>query len=381
MRILTVAADLPVPPVGGARTRNHHLLRALAGAHDVVVAAFDFGGAYSRNGFPADIRAVPWDEPAAMRDADEDGWRRLGAAEAEPYGVVYYESPAMEAAIARAIDEGVDAAVLTESPMARFAPLLGKVPWVLDLHDVQARKVGRGGDPGEAERWRRFETAAAAAAARTVCVSDTEARAAGLLGAGRVEVVPNGVDTAYFTPCATPGDEDRVVFTGSLHTTENVAAAQWLVHEVWPRLRERRPGIRLDLVGRTPAGEVLALAGASVAVHADVPDVRPYLQRAAVAVAPIRSGGGTRLKILEAAACGRAVVTTTAGVEGLDLRGGRDLVVADDAAAFAEAVAALCADSERRAELGRAARRAALRYDWGRIGRRWRALVEEVARR
>src|SRR5882724_4744917 len=92
VRILTVTADLPFPPVGGARTRNHHLLRALAEEHDVVVAAFDFGGERGDAAFPVDVRPVAWKEPAAMRDADEDGWRRLGADEADPYSVAYYES-------------------------------------------------------------------------------------------------------------------------------------------------------------------------------------------------------------------------------------------------------------------------------------------------
>jgi len=371
MRVLTIAPDVPFPPVGGARTRNHHLLRALAAHHDVTVVAFDWGGAVEPPPRGVELVRVPWEMPASDAGADE------------PVAVAWYASEAMERAVAEACAPGVDVVVMTETATARFRDRVpAGVLRVLDLHDVHARKAAAAGaEPAEVERLRRFESAAAADCALTICVSDTEADAArALLGAQRVEVVPNGVDTTFFTPGLDAGDDDRVVFTGSLHTPSNVEAITWFVREVLPLVRARRPGVVVDVVGAGPTPEVLALDGDGVRVHGPVPDVRDHLRRAAVAVVPIRHGGGTRLKLLEAAATTRAVVTTSVGMEGLDVVPGRDVVLADAPDAFADAVVALCADPARRAALGEAARRAALPYDWAQLGTVYREALERVVR-
>src|SRR5262249_19343747 len=156
-----------------------------------------------------------------------------------------------------------------------------------------------------------------------------------------IEVVPNGVDTASFHPSAThePEVARRLVFTGTYAYRPNVDAVLSFARECWPRIRACLPDATWDIVGSAPPPNVLALAALpGMRVTGAVPDVRPYLAGAAVAVVPIRFGGGTRLKVLEALAMGKAVVSTSLGCEGLALKSGTHLVVEDDPEAFASEV-------------------------------------------
>lgn len=382
MKVLTVTADVPWPTVGGARTRNASLVRALAAEHDVTVAALDWGGPGSAPPDGIALHTVPWELPplhAAAEAGDADAWEQLWAPDAEPYGVSYYASPGFEAQVTELCEKTrPDVVVLTETATARFRTALpAGVPYVLDLHDVQTVKQAE--HAAEARRIRHFEAAAAAGAAVTVCVSALEAAAAReVLGARRVEVVPNGVDTSWFVPQPGAGDDDRLVFTGSLHTDENVEGVGWFVEHVLPRVRAQRPGVVLDVVGSRPRDQVRRLVGDGVRLHADVPDTRPFLAAAGVAVVPLLHGGGTRLKVLEAGASARSIVTTSVGVEGLALHDGAELDVADDPDAFADAVVRLCADPGLRAQRATAAQAAAAAYDWTLVGSRWAAVLESV---
>jgi len=130
-------------------------------------------------------------------------------------------------------------------------------------------------------------------------------------------------------------------------------------------------------VGASPGKEVKRLACEHVVVHGTVPDMRPYYRDAAIVVVPLLHGGGTRLKILEAGACGKAIVSTSVGAEGLDFCPGRDLVLADSAEDFAEAVIRLRGDEGQRAHLGRSARQASLKYDWTGLGTRLSRILED----
>jgi glycosyltransferase involved in cell wall biosynthesis len=145
----------------------------------------------------------------------------------------------------------------------------------------------------------------------------------------------------------------------------NVDAAVWFGHEVWPAVLRRSPDARLLLVGRDPAPPVQALASPSVEVSGTVSDVRPFLSQARVTVAPLRAGGGTRLKILEALDAGRPVVATSIAVDGLEDLIGEGVVVADDAGTMIDAVSTLLADPDRAAALGRAGHEAvSARHSW-----------------
>jgi glycosyltransferase involved in cell wall biosynthesis len=170
-------------------------------------------------------------------------------------------------------------------------------------------------------------------------------------------VTPFGID---LPPRPSPASEDphRILFVGNFTHPPNVDAARHLVGDVLPALRRRVPDVRLELIGAQPPPEVRALAGSGVDVLGDVETVEPHFARAALVVAPVRTGGGMRMKVLQAMALGKAVVTTARGVEGLSIEGVTvPAAVAEDAEATAEAAADLLGDDTRRRSLGERARR------------------------
>ncbi len=183
-------------------------------------------------------------------------------------------------------------------------------------------------------------------------------------------VVPNGVDTGYFCPQRITVPVPTILFTGTLDYRPNVDAIQWFVATVWPRLVSQIPAARLHIVGRNPGREVLALGTqAGIEVFADVVDVRPFFSAASVYVVPMRIGGGVRLKVLEAFAQGVPVVATSLGVEGIaGLQPNVQALVADDPAAFANAIVQLFESKSKVKALTRAARALVVqRYDWSAI--------------
>lgn len=222
----------------------------------------------------------------------------------------------------------------------------------------------------QAAKLRRVERRALRRADRVIAISDADrGRFETLVRGARVTTVRPGLRLdPYFgfgQDGAVPGS---LVFIGALGWHVNVDAAQWMVREVLPRVRTRVPDATVDLVGRAPAPSVVALGTTpGVSVHADVPDVLPWLQRAAVVVVPLRYGSGVQTKVIEAMAAGRPVVTTGVAAEGLDVVAGEHLLIAGDAEAFACACVDLLLSPPRSAALGQRAREAAREYTEGRL--------------
>ena len=195
-------------------------------------------------------------------------------------------------------------------------------------------------------------------------------------GVDRVSVIPNGVDVgAYmaqdvgFPNGAVPSSGDRIVFVGRMDYHANVEGVRWFCRQVWPRIRASRPTALFQIVGGYPVPAISRLARAGeIDVTGFVTDVRPYVKHASVVVVPLRVGGGTRLKILEALAMSRPVVSTTVGAEGIEAVPDRDLVIADRPEAFADEVVSLLNQMERRQTLGAAGYRFVQnQYNWERI--------------
>jgi len=226
-------------------------------------------------------------------------------------------------------------------------------------------------------KWERCERATAAAATSTVAVSPDDAELfRNRFAAERVDVVDNGVDTAYFRPTPeVPRDPYRVVFVGSLDWRPNLDAIDILLNEIWPKVLRAQPRAALSIVGRKPP-DALRRAVADrpgVELHADVPDVRPFLAASGLLAVPLRVGGGSRLKILEALATGLPVVSTRIGAEGLSLESGVHLDVVEDVATMADAILSSMNNlpcTKAQADAGR--RRVLDRYDW-------RPLAEKLA--
>jgi len=294
-----------------------------------------------------------------------------------PWRTVWFAAPEIQ----RAIDEAAaaddfDVVAIEDSAMSVFRYPAG-VPTVFTHHEVlRPRPFDRhpGGPrnwPGWAfgeidwRRWRRFQRRAWNRFDLIQVFSRRDADSIAALApeaAARVRVDPFGL---VLPPAADPARESpgTILFVGAFHHPPNRDAALWLAREILPAVRERAPGARLRIVGSAPPPEVRALAGEHVEVVADAPSVIPHLEEAAVVMAPVRTGGGMRMKVLQAMAAGKAVVTTTRGTEGYT---GFDteppLAVADGEAEIAAATAVLLADDEERRRLGSRAREFAERH-------------------
>ena len=268
--------------------------------------------------------------------------------------------------------------------MAQFLPAVAAVvPCVLVEHDPVSGSSSRSSLALlERRAWRRLAHVAACYARAIVVLTERDRAAIEAeCRPARVERIPLG----YGLPC-TPLDPagtnpGEVVCVGSFVHPPNVEGARWLALDVFPSVKRRVPDASLRLVGSQPTREVLALQGDAVAVAGDVESVSPYLDAAAVVAAPIRSGGGMRVKVLEALSAGKAVVATPLAVDGLGVQDGEQVVIAETESQFSGALIELLQDRERRVSLAGAARRwAEANLDLDQRVRAYEALYEEILR-
>ncbi|SNB46132.1 glycosyltransferase family 4 protein [Geobacter sp. DSM 9736] len=198
-----------------------------------------------------------------------------------------------------------------------------------------------------------------------------------------IAVVPNGVDTELISFREKNKPQETVSYFGTMDYMPNHDAALYFYREIFPLIRERKPGVRFRIIGRNPSRELMDLArDPGVEVTGNVPDVIPYYHDTSVAAVPLRAGGGTRLKILEAMAVGCPVVSTSIGAEGIDVRHGSNILIADEPEEFAQWTIELLTDEKLRRKLAANARRFVEdRYSWQGIGDRlneiYRSLVDQ----
>lgn len=383
-KILYLVHRMPYPPNKGDKVRSYHLLRHLASQHQVFLGTFvddpeDMAHIDTLRQWCADVKALPL-HPRRARVASLRGL--LGG---DALTLHYYRSAELQRWVGETVArEGITTAVVFSSSMAQYAQALPGVAMLVDFVDVDSAKWTQ---YAERHPWplswlyRRegrallaYERRVALESARSFFVTEQEAALFRTLAPECVPVVEplcNGVDADYFAPDparASPfaADEQPIVFTGAMDYWPNVDAVCWFAADILPRLRERHPALRFHIVGRNPAPAVRALAGPAVNVTGTVPDVRPWLQHAAVVVAPLRLARGIQNKVLEAMAMARPVVAASACADALRAAPGRELLTAHDEAGFADQVAALLADAPRAAAIGAAARDCVLReYSWG----------------
>ncbi len=200
-----------------------------------------------------------------------------------------------------------------------------------------------------------------------------------LVPRANIRVIPAGVDTDYFRPSDIPEDPDQILWVGSLAWDPNYDAVRYFLTSIFPLILERRPSARFDIIG-TDSGRIRKFAskfGESVRILGRLPDVRDFLARSAVLVVPLRIGGGMRLKLLDFFASGKAVVATTIAAEGNLAQDGRELIIADRPATFADSVLGLLSNPDKRGRLASSARELATKeYSWKKIGEDFTRLYE-----
>jgi glycosyltransferase involved in cell wall biosynthesis len=264
----------------------------------------------------------------------------------------------------------------------RQAPLRQKPPpLVVDSHEIAydlARQFARAGNSlgrrlyGGAN-WRKLRRDELGtyrdADGVYLCSTADERRLLDQIPGVRTAVIPNAADVEYYQPRRTdpPPDRRTVVYFGLLSTVPNVDGVTYFAQNIWPRIAAAHPEVRWKIIGGRPPPSLLTLAGPRIELTGFVSDLRPHLATAAAVVVPLRLGGGTRLKIVEAMAMGKAIVSTTLGAEGIEAVSGRDILVEDEPAAFAGAVIRLLTEPGLAARIGQSARQLAVeRYGWSR---------------
>jgi polysaccharide biosynthesis protein PslH len=354
VRSVVVAKFVPWPPNSGDKRRVLGLVRALRERGEVTLCAF---AGSDEDPTPLrdegiDVRCVPLNR--SVRTLAQ------GLALGRSVTAARFWDRRLARLVAEATAEAPDVLIVEHVQLLPYARGRRAGLRVVDMHNVESVLVRRMANSSRgARRWALIaETRAVRALERrsaafdvVMVVSDVDRAALGdVLTHPRVIVVPNAWDAPAPLPLAT---EPVASFVALLSWQPNVDAAVWFCREVWPRVIEVLPEARLQLVGRNPTSAVSALAGPTVVVSGTVPDLTPWYARTRLALAPLLTGGGSRLKILEALAAGRPVVATSIGAEGLEDLIGRGVVVADDPGGMAAATVELLRDPERSAALGR----------------------------
>lgn len=395
MKILFLSTWYPSPPDNGSKLRVYYLLRGLAERHEVTLLSFAF--ATARPDAPGDLGN--WCSQIQTVPLDPFAFNQAGALRTflSPRPVFSRPAPAMSQLAAQTLRaRSYDAIIASTGMMIDYAMAAPpSVVKILEEHNAMTRWAWERYQAGmgvmqRARRWlswrksRRYEAHTYPGFDLITMVSEAD-RLATIESVGHrplVEVVPNGVDCAHNHPGLAQPRPNALVYNGSLTYSANYDAMQWFLAEVWPQVRAERPDAALTITGSTAGVDLARLAlDQSVTLAGHVPDVRIPVAEASLAIAPIRQGGGTRLKILEAMALGTPVAATSKGAEGLDVVDGEHLLLADDPQRFAAAVLRLLADDALAARLAANARHLVeQRYDWDAIGRRFVALVEDVVR-
>jgi polysaccharide biosynthesis protein PslH len=392
MKILWVKSDFLHPTTKGGHIRTLETLKRLHPRHEIHYVALDLPeqprGVERSREYCTKAYPVPHSAPA--RGSIRFGLQLAASLfSALPLAVIRYRSDEMRRQVEALVrTEDFDSIVCDFLFPAANLPDLGAT--VLFQHNVEAliwkRQMDNAAGPahrfyfrGQYDRMQRYEGQVCRGAKSVIAVSAADVHAMrSLYGVSRIAAVPTGVDLDYFAPSARPVPTADLVFAGSMDWMPNIDGIQWFVEEVLPLIRKRRPDCSLVIAGRSPTADILRMAAkdSRIRVTGTVSDIRPYLWESAVSIVPLRIGGGTRLKIYEAMAAKIPVVSTNIGAEGLDIRNGDDIHIANSPVEFSERCLALLDDPGARSRMADIAFSiVASRYSWEIVSRKFEELL------
>ncbi|MBZ5561100.1 MAG: glycosyltransferase [Acidobacteriia bacterium] len=393
MRVLWFSHFVPYPPTGGVFQRSFNLLREVSKRRAVQLVAFNSLGASKAVVDESSAalkkyceRVEVWEMPITWRRGVR-WWVGLAASpfSSVPYNCRCYWSKDLDGRW-REVLRGCRESVLhfDSLDLALYFYAAADLPKVLNHHNCESALLRRRGQNDRNPLKKAYllnQARKLAALEREICprfevnvvCSEVDAQALRNHGAGiRTHLVENGVDTEYFRPIEGTEEPDTMIFSGMLNWEPNVEGIRYFVQEIWPLIRRDRPRVRLYLAGRDPLPSIshLQAQDRGIVVVPNPDDMRPWSGRAMVFICPILSGGGTRLKILDAMAMGKPIVSTSIGCEGLRVKNGEHLLVADDPENFAAAVCRLLEETPLRQRLARSGRALVeSEYNWEAIGR------------
>lgn len=394
LKILFISPRQCWPPRSGAKLREYYFARALGERAELTYAYFSDPGEkpLTATQLPFCARIVSVPKPATYGAVN----LARGIVGRWPVSVLNYTSGEMKNALAELPDaRGFDLVHLDSIHMLRYTEQLGRAKVIYNWHNIESELMRRYGQTNSSAARRLYASHTAkklealerhilaSAFGHIVCSEREREQLRRLAPKARVAVVENGVDTLHFagnggapeTGALETGaleTKPRIVYVGKMDYHPNVEAVTAFVRDIWPKIHERMPSLRLCIVGADPPPVVTALReAAGVEVTGTVPDVSPYYRGSLASIVPLRTGGGTRLKILEAMAAETPVISTEVGAEGLAVTPGRDILIADASSpdAWLEHLTLLAGSPERRAQITAAGLELVrARYDWALLG-------------
>jgi polysaccharide biosynthesis protein PslH len=411
MRVLWASHFIPYPPKSGVHIRSYHLLRGVAARHDVDLIAF-VQESWFRIFYPSleeglqdcarelgrICRSVRF---LAIEHFDRPGgkWRTAleGLVSPPCYTIRCLQSRAARRTFTEiAAREAYSLAHFDTIGLAPFRALFRGTPATLGHHNIESHMLLRRASNErhllkrlyflqEGKRVQSYEAEVADSFAAHITCSDLDCqRLRAIAPRANAITIANGVDIEYFHPTPIESAAPSIIFVGSLNWYPNVDAVLFLLREIWPLAKMAAPNLRLDIVGSAPPLNIVELAAGleDVTVHGFVNDVRPLMNAATLYVCPIRDGGGTKLKILDAFAMQQCVIAHPIACEGIDVVPGRHVQLAESAASFVQSIMRLLQLPGERQDMARAARRLVVeRYSFAEIGRRLCDAFESVAAR
>jgi glycosyltransferase involved in cell wall biosynthesis len=388
MKILWVKAGKLWPVDTGGKIRSFNILRHLGRHHEVTLLSY-YGGNHDVEYEAAIAKQLPGAQtihtaaPESTAAQSIDYILRLPST--APYAVNKFTHQKVRDVVARRLNDGsTEVAVCDFLSASLNFPETSPMPVVLFQHNVETMLWRRMADTEksalrklsyriEAQKMAAYETRTLRRFRHVIAVSDHDRKEMLAMDPGcAITVVPTGVDTEQYQPVpSAPGNPPLIVFTGSMDWEPNIDAVEYFCREIFPTVLAAFPDAKFQIVGRNPHPRVRKLASPSVEVTGTVPSVAEYLRNATVVIVPLRIGGGTRLKIFEAMAMRKALISTSIGAEGLDVTSGKDCLIADDAQSFAAAILTFLRDPSLRRSYEDDAAALAARYDWSQIAKKF----------
>jgi polysaccharide biosynthesis protein PslH len=403
MKILWISQNLPFPPKTGVLQRNYNLIREASQFADIHLVAIlkqdilpNFDGAVAERELGKLCRRVTVVELPTETSRTAFLWVLVKSLfTRNPFTVNWANSAGLRKILRDAVAaERYDLVFFDTISLADYRGLARKSVRVLNHHNVEShlfdRRLPYERNPlkrfylgMEARKLRNYEAAHAAEFDMNVMVSELDGvRLQEICPPARVAVVANGVDVSYFQSSEGGREPGHLIMVSGMNWFPNKDAVLFMAQDIWPLLTQVAPQVKLTIVGASPPQQILDLAARDprVTVTGFVDDVRPYMERAQIYLCPMRDGGGTRLKILDALSMGLPIVATTMALEGIHVEPERDVLTADAPAQFVHQIQRLLGDGQLRMRLGASGRAFAERhFSWPVVGRRMQDMFKELA--
>lgn len=383
MKILLLTPYFPYPFNDGGKIRVYHLMVNLATRHEVTVLCTDPESDTQKENLAAikkhgiNIETVP--AANSQKRENKRFFQLLSLASFKPYQYKKYYSPAMQKLLNTQLEHGNYDLLMAEFSQMGYYQLRTNIPRYIDQHNVEYEIMKR---TFEAEKhslrkllayseYKKFYRHEIANCNKFTACLTTSQRDADIMQSRSADlqchVIPNGVDSEFFRRGSEQADPNLILFTGTIHYYPNTEGVLWFHKTTWPLIKAKNPQAKFCIAGRRPPDEVKRLAEIddSIVVTGAVDDMRDYYNKAAVVVVPLRVGGGTRLKILEAMAMEKAIVSTSIGAEGIDHTNGENILLTDTPEEFCDAVVSVMSDAAVRGKLEQGGRALVEeKYDW-----------------